>query len=756
MREAMILAWMWAPVMPPVLLAAVALLAATVCAWSFKEAFGAQRAKAVAILLLRLISLAALFVFFLNPSAENSAAPSTPASSIKPALVLVIDSSRSMNSVDEGPAPKMSRIEFVKSSWLSPANLSRLADHFDVKLVTIDSALREWNPENSLVKNFSELSASGDASSLRTLLPRAIELARASHGHVVLWSDGHDTTGVRDAESIPEDMTVDAVVLGSDSKIQLRIAVRGIPSTLRTDEPGAIHFNLSGAPSSPVIVTIIGTGTGQRWRSQTTLSDSGRMTLYLPTGEKGLDERVLANAGWKMDRPLDAEELARIHRVSALRGEGGDWYEVSASSGEEKASASLFVAREPGPWRILLIEGRPTWDMRELSRSLASMADVELTRVIAVSNRQDSDSSDATVTAPSTVGGWRRFDAVILGASVETLIGAGQGESLAEYVREQGGRLLLTRGRETTDGPAPMWLGAMSPVKWTNETVTSATLQWPDDGVGHRIEGRWERAETLPGANVWARVETDRGTWPAIAESPLGRGRVMALTGDGYWRWWHDERESDFFRKFWRRLIVGRLIGRDELVGEQLRIRVEEAEGKSINIGRPVMLRAQILGELSQPAPAIDATIDGPLNDANPTVERVKLSHRAEMGRHEWSSGWTAKRAGVYRVRLAENAVPQASTFFHVALSDVEAEDVSPDVDFLRTITKKTNGILLDSQASSDWVSALIQRTKSQEEKRIENREREWISIWQRPWVLVAVLAVLLVEWAVRRALGWR
>jgi hypothetical protein len=267
----------------------------------------------------------------------------------------------------------------------------------------------------------------------------------------------------------------------------------------------------------------------------------------------------------------------------------------------------------------------------------------------------------------------------------------------------------------------------------------------------------------LAGATAWATLETDRGAWPAVVEAAAGRGKTVAITGGGMWRWWLDEDQAHHaFRQFWRDVVFGRLLGRGE-VGERLQLTAESPEGGAIFVGRPVIVDASSRREMSWAPEAMSATIVGPLGGAADASTSVALTQHAHDGEHSWRGAWTPAVPGVYRILVPpmEPGDEAASCTIQVLDNDLELADVTPDVSVLHAIADPTGGVVMEAAGSEDWSERLINRVAmlratSGGIDATRGSVAPVRPMWDRAWVMSFLLTLLLLEWSVRRWHGWR
>jgi hypothetical protein len=778
MVEPLTIGWTWSPVIAPWLILSGGAVFMVITLGSIWPALSRTTPMAIVIATLRVVALAILAALLLNPveQAPNNTASHGITPGKKPVLLLLVDTSRSMQTTDASWAGTAgSRLDAVKQRWLTTRHLKRLSEAFDLQLMSIDTSLHPIDLSNGLDNAMGKITADGNGSALRAGVARAVATlakSRKQGGRVVLWSDGRDTasgeTGAAVPGEKPADMVVDAIMMGDLSQQprgNLRLVARGEPASLRVGESGELSLDLYGVAGAEATLTLRGTGSATQWQRAVRIGGDGRATLRVAIDAGGLGDGAMVANGWSNAGAMSSDDRARMERTTQAKNEtrGGDWFEVNATAGGQAGKSDAFVARDREPVRVLVIDGRPNWDTRHLVRALTTMSDVEVSRAVATSLHGAANIDDLAVAVPSTVGGWAHYGVVILGGDVDSVMNVSRGESLAKYAVETGGRVLLTRGSGTVNGPHPAWLTAIEPVSWSGEVVGGGRLTWPGAAAPRDVSGRWERASLQPGANAWATIETDRGSWPAVVEAAAGRGRAVDVTGDGLWRWWLDETQTNgAYRQFWRRVIFGRLLGRDES-GERPRLTVANPEGGSAFVGQRLVVEVSSMRDVDSTPKALTATIDGPLDRVAGETSTIALEIQSTEVGSSWRGTFVPSAPGVFRLSVPPLEPGDAAVTRTIEVLDFDRElaDVSPEVAGLRAIVEPTGGVLIDAGAAADWSERLIHREALRHE--VANRNggasagvEPMRSIWNRPWVMSLLIAMLLLEWLLRRWHGWR
>ncbi|HKE19811.1 MAG TPA: glutamine amidotransferase [Kofleriaceae bacterium] len=238
---------------------------------------------------------------------------------------------------------------------------------------------------------------------------------------------------------------------------------------------------------------------------------------------------------------------------------------------------------------------------------------------------------------------------------------------------------------------------------------------------------------------------------PVIAAWEVGQGRSLAITTDSLWRWGFvaaatqgDDGRSYF--KLWENAIRWLM---DDPDLRYLRIESDRIEYAP---GAPVRLSVRLLDRDYKPR------ADGPVS-----VEVTRGSDPArteKVARVELTTGESGEAtheldrldAGVYRVtarsKVGERAV-EASDIFLVRQASEELSRPAPTQELLQVLADTTGGRQLGP------VEALPADLPMAEPRVVRVDRRSDVELWSRPWLLLAALMLLGLEWALRGRIGY-
>ena len=311
-------------------------------------------------------------------------------------------------------------------SFLREASLTRGPDDL-FGVIAIDGAVRVVQSPSTTPVAELDLAASGvDGTRLGEAIRRAESLIPPdASGRIVVLSDGNATDGV-EARSIPRGIPVDVVPLqfrsGSEVVLESLIA----PRTVEPDSMVTLRATIRSSTGTTGILRA--SREGEAVDLNGTAPGTGRQ-ITVPAGRSvHFIEVALGNE--------------RLHRFEASFSPD----ERAADQVAENNRAEAF-ALAPGPGRMLVIDGSIAAGADPSSR----LAEILLASGASVDQVAPSD-------APRSLVEWQAYDLVVLdNVPADTLDETTQ-EHLKAYVRDFGGGLVMTGGRQSFG--AGGWRGA--------------------------------------------------------------------------------------------------------------------------------------------------------------------------------------------------------------------------------------------------------------------------------------------------------
>jgi hypothetical protein len=432
--------------------------------------------------------------------------------------------------------------------------------------------------------------------------------------------------------------------------------------------------------------------------------------------------------------------------------------------------------------RVLLMASAPSLEYRFVSALLERREDFELSTWL----RSRAPGVPPTGNAPLAEFPSRRetilsYDVVILMDPDPDEFTGQWMESLTELVERHGGGLLWVASRvhaaEFLTRPALSGIRGLLPVVVDEERpgvppggAPPSHQGWPveltPEGRRHQVcrvrddpeqsEAFWAAAPGLywtfaaerakPGATVLLRYKHPAYRTPSgqngivAAAQPYGAGRTFFLGCDETWRW----RSAGLseYQHFW--VGLARYLAGGRLLGGRKRARLM-LESPSYQLGDPVRVRASLLDRDFRPVEAESVEL---------AVEREGARvGSVQMGPLEGEPGvytgvFYPRQYGTFELvhRLAEGQ--EVREHFRVERPAEELRDVTLARTALRRIAETSGG----SYVRPEELARLPEQLPEAGETIIEPGEPR--PLWDRAWLLVALIALLGGEWLLRKGLG--
>ncbi len=472
-------------------------------------------------------------------------------------------------------------------------------------------------------------------------------------------------------------------------------------------------------------------------------------------------------------------------------------YEIATPVAEDEAVAEnntrsfvLRVIRDK--IRVLQVVGQPSWDVRALRGMLKQNPNVDLISFFILRTQEDilqaSNDELALIPFPTQELFEEQlpsFDLIVLQNFDYLPYGiAPYLDNIKSYVMGGGGLVMLGGALSFGSGgyaetpvadvlPVEMPRGNQPPDRLLDQDAFSPQLT--EQGRVHPITAlrfqasdnaaAWRALPDLHGINLVEAPRKDalvlavhptRRTrtgepMPLIAAWEVGQGRSLAITTDSLWRWGFvaaatpgDDGRAYF--KLWENAIRWLM---DDPDLRYLRVESDRIEYAP---GAPVRLGVRLLDRDYKPRAAGSVSVDV-VRGSDPArtekVARVDLS-TGESG--EASHELSRLEAGVYRVtarsQVGERAV-EASDIFLVRQASEELSRPAPTQELLGVIADSTGGLQLGP------IEELPADLPMAEPRVVRVDRRSDVELWSRPWLLVAALLLLGLEWGLRGRIGY-
>lgn len=764
----------WAP--PALGLGAAAL---ALVAWSYARrgapAHVPARARALAAAL-KVAGLALLLACLVEPLVRRAHA--RPGAN---RLHVLVDDSASLGVRDAGAAAP--RADAVRALLAEDAPwLARAAVDFDVRRHAFDRRLRR-------IDGAADLTFTGLASGLWNALERtAARSAGRPVAGIVVITDGLATDSAADldalealAGSLPP---VFPVVVGRAPGRDLVLGPIEVTRTSFEASPVTLAAELasSGCAGEEVLVELLDEA-GAVLERRTVRADDG------------------APVGVRFDAPPEATGLS-FYRLRASLADP-----TRAEATERNNERGAVVDRGAGPYRVLYVAGKPSWELKFLQRAAAEDPELELVALVRIARRQPKFTFRAGEDRRNRL--WDGFDGreedvaeeldepvlLRLGTRDELELRAGfpraadelfayhalvvddleaafftpDQQSLVEgFVARRGGGLLALGGGESfarggyrrtpIEALLPLYLDGAAPdspvaAAWRLELTRDGWLE-PWVRLRSTEEAERERLAEMPAFHSLSRAGRPKPGAQVLALARGERGETEpALVAQ---RFGKGRSAAMLLGDLWRWDLRRPDPSTSDLGAAWRQVlrwlvadvprRVElSARVEGEHVALRIALRDEVFDALHDAA--LDLEVQPPEGGAFPLEATPS---RTEPG--VWEATFAPRAPGPYRATLAarlpdgsELGADGAGVVWEPAATELAR--LAPDRERLAELARRTGGELVEPAGLESFVARLAAGEVPVTDERLD-------PLWHRWWVLVLALLCLCAEWAVRRLHG--
>jgi uncharacterized membrane protein len=431
--------------------------------------------------------------------------------------------------------------------------------------------------------------------------------------------------------------------------------------------------------------------------------------------------------------------------------------------------------------RVLTLSGSPAWNYRFLRMALKQDPLIELVSFVFL--RTPTDSVDVPENQLSLIPfpiddifleELKNFDVVIFDDfSHRAYFNPVYLDRVREFVRD-GGALAMFGGARAFDsgGYAESGLKDVLPVeldgKGRYETQGTVNPVLTASGKAHPVtrllpdpksnEEAWKKMPPLTTLNQVrsARGETllsaggDSAGAPLLTIGRFGKGRTLAFMSDEAWRW-------NFIAVGNRETPQNHL----KLIRQSVRWLAQEPSFEQVQIrpipvsrpGEKLAIKLRVLKD--DFLPTRQAAVQ--LRVIGPEGEPIIVQTTADNEEGEYTGEYTPTREGSYRVEaeasLAGKTLGRDKTSFSAHFPYGEIDDGRPKPELLKQIAAASQGEFI---SINDWNEQTLARIAAKLESHAPSQivERRQTQLWSTLWPFYVILALLSVEWWMRRKWG--
>lgn len=700
-------------------------------------------------------------------------------------VVFAVDTSESMSMTDSADAQsspiRLERaLRMLTGDADNPGWLEALSSTHDVDVIAFSNGdptmLWSNRGEEELPSSF-ELTAEGKRTDLSSSLATMLATLSADdspglaaddssddpqRAAIVLMTDGRHNVGgspvdlAQQLESIGAG--VHAIGLGSeDEPADIGIINVERPDSVASD--GRLSGNLVlkryGFDGQEFTVRIESGGTTV-WQKTISTAGSGQSSIPFEFDVQSIVDRISGDAPRGVRRSSVVMDLRAV--IDPVEGDRGT----------QNNEMPFRVAASTRDRRLLILDGSSRWETRYIKnlfeRDPAWQVDTVLfgpgTDMPLVIRGEDSGQFPDTREAMSA------YDAVILGEIPTDQLTEQDTRLLSGFVT-RGGGLIVIDGRYDRLRLLSESLGELIPVDYSEgeEPLALRSIRPTQMGADHPVMNLWgdkeqliESWEDLPSPSTAIRVKAQEGTevWAYAVgtdgrESPwmvtrlYGGGRIFYLSTDQTWRWRYKVADR-FHARFWNQLLAAVMQPPYSASDDYVAMGTDKIEYES---GESSTVRVRLQDTAGKPVG--DATVDALLVANDRIIATVPLSVD-DPARGTYQGQTPPLTPGAYEVRIRASgfdaAALQATTPIWVGRRDsAERSRVGLDKNALLQLSEAGGGVYLH-ESSAD---AILESLRPLSSGSIVESD---ILVWQSYYWFWAVIALLAIEWWMRKRAG--
>jgi len=663
--------------------------------------------------------------------------------------------------------------EFTRAEITANLLQGQLTEHLEQR--GYDTRLMRFAQRAEPLADSTHLTGRGSATHLGDAVTAALARARGRHvtGLIVL-SDGRSNGGLATLDAAQEarlaGIPVHTIVIGDTRpERNLLLELVEVPSSVLEEDEIAITVRVRGRG-------VMGTESIEVVLEEVSASGTGRTLDQARIQVNSEGQRVTLIAEGQRTGSSNNERRFRISVPPLAEERMVDDNQVSAT-----------VRINPERIRVLYVDGYPRWEYRQL-KDMLLRADERIEAQLFLLSATPDFPQEATrgLDRLTRVPTERQalldaYDVIILGdlnpwaISSNPALGQEFVASLTDFVEEGGGLCVIAGEYDMPKAVAGTEFAQLLPVVLDPTgslafEVDASVEKWPtleQPANPHQIvrlhqdpqvnQQLWEGPDGLrgfywhfpvrgpkPGAQVLLRHPSaslsgsgERDPLLVAGYHPAGRSLFLGLDSTHRWQFRYEHR---YHERFWRNVIRWLAIGR--LKGGDRRFQLDSLEPE-YGLDERVTLEARIQDEDFRPLEAESQEVH--LED--PDGRRSTILLKADPTRPGvFRASQDAGRAGNWRAWIEQQGKHLASTQYDVVLPSRENSDPTPDAPNMLALAQRTEGVAVTPGNLSPLLAAL----PGGQERR-EPISKELNDAWDRWSTLLGVLALLTLEWILRK-----
>lgn len=238
------------------------------------------------------------------------------------------------------------------------------------------------------------------------------------------------------------------------------------------------------------------------------------------------------------------------------------------------------------------------------------------------------------------------------------------------------------------------------------------------------------------------------GTSELLIVQEYGKGRSAVFTADATWQWALKANQGETQKRFWRNLATW--LTRSDYRDTDKAV-FADAERLQYRVGEEAALRA-VVHETEKAGAALKrARIAVALNRLQNEVEAPVFKEDVGVGPGEYAKQFALGVPGGYRFRaeaLADDGrvIDSDSVDIQVTAPDLEHDNPKANLSLLRRIAALSGGMYFDPEHAGEAFQAVWRRQAG-----YQKTVTDVTDLWSHPWMLAVFIALLTLEWTLRK-----
>jgi hypothetical protein len=250
------------------------------------------------------------------------------------------------------------------------------------------------------------------------------------------------------------------------------------------------------------------------------------------------------------------------------------------------------------------------------------------------------------------------------------------------------------------------------------------------------------------GAQALVEAQTQRGTQPILVSRNYGQGKVLAVLTDSLWRWQLTVGEDKTYQNFWRQIIQWMSPAEGEMDEYYLELFTDAG---TIGVGDPAVLQGRLVIPASESrrnwrVKVEVTTPSGRVLELDMTSRTIQAAGGGDIPGYlaEFVPSEPGNYKAVAAVEIDGKRIVSSPTLFTVRATSQELTPKPINEKVLKALARFSGG----RYGTPAEIDAALQELRATDRR---ETKLEYRSLWQSMWVLSILIALLTIEWVMRK-----